>query len=242
MARGWAGGAGGPERMAFTDSGSGRAASLAEEVGGEVIQSNSELAEGSDLVVLAMKPAQLADIAADVRDAGKPVMSLLGATSLATLGDALPGLPIVRVMPNVAVEVRRGVLCYAVSDGASDDVRASVVDLLGALGDVIPVDDELIDAATAVMGCSPAYVALVAETLIDAGVEEGLPEPQATEMVVETVAGTAALLAKRDTKAVRESVTSPGGSTEAGLAALKDGEVEDDFRKAVGASLARMRR
>jgi pyrroline-5-carboxylate reductase len=241
MARGWAGADGGPERMAFTDGGSGRAATLAEEVGGEVAESNAQIAEDSDLVVLAVKPAQLTEVAPPLRDAAKPVVSLLGGTSLATLAEALPGLPVVRVMPNLPAEVRRGVLCYAPSDEVGDELRTSVVELLGLLGRAIALDDDRIDAATGIMGCPPAYVALVAETLIDAGIEEGLAEPQATEMVVETFAGTAALLSRRSPKAVREAVASRGGSTEAGLAALEEGEVQRDIRNAVSASMERMR-
>jgi pyrroline-5-carboxylate reductase len=241
MARGWAGADGGPERMAFTDGGSGRAAALAEEVGGEVSESNDEIAAGADLVMLAVKPAQLTEVAPALRDAATPVISLLGGTSLSTLAEALPGLPVVRVMPNLPAEVRRGVLCYATSDEVGDELRATVVELLGQLGNAIALDDDRIDAATAIMGCPPAYLALVAETLIDAGVREGLAEPQATEMVVETFAGTAALLSRRSPEEVRDAVASRGGSTEAGLAALEEGEVPSDIRNAVNASLGKMR-
>ena len=241
MARGWAGADGGPDEMVFTDAGSGRAKELADEVDGDVADSNSELAERVDLIVLAMKPAQLEGIATEVGGAGRPIISLLGGTSLARLGEALADAPVVRVMPNVAVEVRRGVLCYAASDNVGDDQRQPVVGLLELLGRAIELDDEEIDAATAIMGCSPAYVALVAEALIKSGVEEGLTEPKAGEMVAETVAGTAELLARRDPKSIREAVASPGGSTEAGLRALDEGEVETAFANAVNASLERMR-
>jgi pyrroline-5-carboxylate reductase len=91
------------------------------------------------------------------------------------------------------------------------------------------------------MSCSPAYVALFTEALVDAGVREGLPEAEAKEVVTATFAGTAALLDEHDTLAVRRSVTSPGGSTAAGLEALERGAVRAAIAEAVEASLARMR-
>src|SRR4051794_411079 len=100
MARGWSGEF---ERMLFSDSGSGRAARLAEEIGGEAFDSNRELAAAADLVVLAVKPAKLEEVAAELEEA-RAVVSLLGATPLEKVAAALPGAAAFRVMPNVAVE------------------------------------------------------------------------------------------------------------------------------------------
>src|SRR5918996_3580778 len=122
MARGWSRSEQGPDGIVLTDGGSGRAKTLAAELGAETADNNRELASGSDLVVLAMKPAGLATVAAEVRDAGKPIVSLLGAVSLDRLREALPGLPLIRVVPNVAVEVGQGVLCWAGSEEAGQDL------------------------------------------------------------------------------------------------------------------------
>ena len=103
MARGWSGAV---QAMLFTDSGSGRAKELAAELGGEAVESNAELAERADLVVLAVKPAKLEEAASELGAAGT-VISLLGATPLERVAAAFPGSDVVRVMPNVAVEVRR---------------------------------------------------------------------------------------------------------------------------------------
>ncbi len=100
----------GLDELLFTDSGSGRAGELATEVGGEAVESNVELAERADVVVLAVKPAKLDEVAAELAEA-KTVVSLLGATSLERVRGAFPGAEVVRVMPNVGVEVREGVLC-----------------------------------------------------------------------------------------------------------------------------------
>jgi pyrroline-5-carboxylate reductase len=231
MARGWKGEF---EAMLFSDSGSGRAQALAEALGGEAV-SNAEIAARADLVVLAVKPACLPDVAAELA-AAKVVVSLLGATSLETVAAAFPAAEAHRVMPNVAVEVRRGVLCVA--GPASPEVREK----LAALGHVVELPDEDFDVATAVMGCAPAYLALAVEAIAAAGAADGLDEALARELVVETTAGTAELLRIRHPADVRKAVASPGGSTEAGLEALERQGGRAAFEAAVRASLERMRR
>jgi pyrroline-5-carboxylate reductase len=232
MARGWVGAA---DQMLFTDSGSGRAKSLAAEVGGMTVASNAELAEAADAIVLAVKPAGLDAVAAEIGGVAKPLVSILGATPLARVVAAFPEADVCRVMPNVAVEVRRGVLCVA--GGESAEIRR----LLELLGDVVELRDSDFDAATAVMGCAPAYLALAVEALADAGAEAGLEEDLARRLVVETTAGTAELLRVRHPTDVREAVASPGGSTEAGLDALERAGARAAFEEAVRASLERMR-
>lgn len=231
MARGMRGAVDG---MLFTDSGSGRAAKLAAEVGGEVARSNRELGERADVVVLAVKPARLEEAAAEL-GAPKVVVSLLGATSLEKVRGAFPGSEAVRVMPNVGVEVGRGVLCVA---GEPD---AELRSLLGMLGHVVELPDAQLDTATAVMGCAPAYLALAVEAIADAGAADGLDPALAHELVVETAAGTAELLRGRRPAEVRAAVASPGGSTEAGLEALDREGAREAFEAAVRASLERMR-
>lgn len=231
MARGLVGEVG---EMLFTDSGSGRAAELAEEVRGEAVDSTRELGERADVVVLAVKPAMLEEVSGELGGA-KAIVSLLGATPLASVEAAVPGAEVARVMPNVAVEVRRGVLCLAGTAGP--ELRR----LLGRLGHVVELPDSEFDAATAVMGCAPAYLALAVEALADAGEEAGLEPELARELVVETTAGTAELLRIRHPADVRRAVASPGGSTEAGLEALDREGARGAFETAVRASLERMR-
>ena len=113
-------------------------------------------------------------------------------------------------MPNVGVEVRKGVLCVA------GDATPEVRELLGLLGRVVEIGDDEFDEATAIMGCAPAYLALAVEALADAGAQAGLDAELARELVVETTAGTAELLRIHHPADVRKAVTSPGGSTEAG--------------------------
>jgi pyrroline-5-carboxylate reductase len=231
MARGWAREV---ESMLFTDSGSGRAAELARELHGEAVGSNAELAERADLVILAVKPAKLDEVAAELGGA-KVVASLLGVTPLERVSALFPDAEVIRVMPNVAVEVGRGVLCVAGAE--SSETRS----LLERLGHVVELPDSQFDAATAVMGCAPAYLALAVEAIADAGAEDGLDPELARELVVETTAGTAELLGIRHPADVRRAVASPGGSTEAGLEALDREGARAAFEAAVRASLERMR-
>ncbi len=231
MARGWSGAV---DSMLFTDSGSGRARELAAEVGGEALAANAELAERADVVVLAVKPAGLAGVAAELQSA-RVVISLLGATALERVVGLFPGAETIRVMPNLGVEVRRGVLCVAGAE--APETRT----LLGLLGQVVELPDSEFDVATAVMGCAPAYIALAVEAIADAGAADGLDPELARRLVVETAAGTAELLRVRPPADVRRAVASPGGSTEAGLEALDREGAREAFAAAVRASLERMR-
>lgn len=231
IARGWAGEF---EGMLFSDSGSGRAAVLAEELGGEVA-SNAEIASRADLVLVAVKPNKLKEVAPQLEEA-RNVVSVLAVTTVEQLRAALPGAEhVLRVMPNVGVEVRQGVLCVAGT--ASEGVRAK----LDLLGHVVEIAEGEFDAATAVMGCAPAYLALAVEAIADAGAADGLDPDLARELIVETAAGTAELLRRHHPADLRKAVASPGGSTEAGLEALDREGARRAFEAAVEASLERMR-
>ena len=239
MARGWASADRGPETMLFTDLDADRATALAGEVGGEAVASTAELAERCHLLVLAVKPGALAEVAGEAQ-AAPAVLSLLGATSLGKVMDAFPGSPVFRVMPNQPVEVHRGVLCFCAGDDVPAELERDVRALLEQLGRLVELDDELFDAATALSGCAPAYMALVVEELAAAGAADGLDADLALSLMVDTAAGTAELLRHRDPGSVRAAVASPGGSTEAGLEALQH-HAAGAFEKAVVASLERMR-
>jgi pyrroline-5-carboxylate reductase len=242
IARGWAGAERGPGAMVFCDLERDRAAALAEEVGGEVAEDLSELAGRAHVVVLAVKPDALDDVAAELAPAGpEALLSVLAATPLQRIEAAFPGVPAVRVMPNQPVEVRRGVLCYARGGDVPEEMAAEIARLLGLLGTVIELPEDRMEAAMAVMSCSPAYVAMVAEVLTDAGVREGLDPDEAALFVRETLVGTGELLRSRDAASIRRSVAPPGGATEAGLEALERAELRAAFGAAVEASLARFR-
>ena len=230
LALGWG------EPVLCTDSGSGRAKRLAAEVGGEAVASNRDLAERADLVILAHKPAQLGAVAAEIGGAAKAVVSILARTTQAEVREAYPGTPVFRVEPNTPVEVRRGVLAFAVPDAPVDaDLLGAVQERFGRLGTVVDVPEPLMRIAGATGGVGPAYFALVAEAWIDAAIRHGLSPAAASTLVTETMAGAAALLRARgnDTLALRRAVTSPGGTTAKGLAALERGGVRAAFSQAM---------
>jgi pyrroline-5-carboxylate reductase len=231
LVRGWG------EPVLCTDLLAERARALADEVGGEAVPTSAELARRADLVILCHKPAGLAAVAQDVGGNAKAVVSILGATPLADVKNAYPGIPVVRILPSTPVEVGRGVCCHARDPEADPAFEARVLELFGRVGPVVTVEEPLIDAAMGLMSCAPAYYALVAEAQIDAGVRHGVPSERAAELVVQTMAGTAALLRHRghDTLAARRQVTSPGGSTARGLDALERGGVRAAFSDAIDA-------
>jgi pyrroline-5-carboxylate reductase len=216
-----------------------RAKALADEVGGEAVATSAELAQRAELVVLCHKPAGLQAVAQDVGGNAKGIVSILGATPLASVQEAYPGVPVVRMLPSIPVEVGHGVCCHARDAEADPAFEARVLELFGRVGPVVTVDEGLIDAAMGLMSCAPAYYALVAEAQIDAGVRRGLPADVAARLVLGTMGGTAALLERRqgDTLAVRREVTSPGGSTARGVAALERGNVRTAFADALDAVL-----
>jgi pyrroline-5-carboxylate reductase len=233
LARGWG------RPVLCTDVVADRADALAAETGGEALASNAELAERADVVVLCHKPAQLEAVAAEVAPRARAVVSILAATPLAAVKATYAGRPAYRVLPSTPVEVRQGAVVLARDDEQDAGLDRAVRDLFAELGALVVLEDALVDAAMALMSCAPAYVALVAEAQVDAGVRGGLPADGAAALVVQTLAGTAELLRVRDfdTLAVRRQVTSPAGATARGLAALERGGVRAAFSDAFDAAV-----
>ncbi len=234
LARGWG------EPVLVHDAYRPRAEALVDELGGEVLDSNAELAERVDALLLAHKPAGLERVAAEVGGAADAIISILGGVKVGALRAAYGATPVIRMIPSVPVEVRQGVTCHARDDHADEQLQARALELFERVGLVVSVDEALMGVATGLMSCAPAYVALVAEAQVDAGVRAGLPADVAGELVAANLGGTAALLQARgmDTLAVRRSVTSPGGVTARGLAALEHAGVRAAFDDAMQAVLA----
>ena len=215
-----------------------KARALAEELGGEAVGSNADVAERADVLVLCHKPKQLDEVARDVGSRAKVVVSILAATGTDRIAEAYPGASIYRFIPNIPAEVKRGVFCYVPGPGASDGPEDEILELVGRTGTVIRLDDEpLIEPAMALMACGPGFLALVAEQFAAAGAAHGLDPDDAMRMVVETMGGTADYLARHeyDGPALRTRVATPGGTTEKGLIALEEHGLGDVTRAAVDA-------
>lgn len=232
LARGWG------DPVLCTDALPGKAQALVDALGGEVAASNAALARAADVVFLCHKPDQLEAVAAKVEgdESGRVVVSILAGVPLDAIRRAYPrAKAVVRLMPNVAVEIGRGVICMAAESDRDDELRG----LLERVATVVDVPERLIDVATAVMGVGPAYVALFVEAQVDAAVRLGMPPAMAVELATAATEGSAALLAARgfDTLALRRAVTSPGGVTARGLAALEDGGLRAAFQAAADAAV-----
>lgn len=241
MARGWGAAEGGPQAMLFCDLERDRAEALAGEIGGSVVQSLPELAASSDVVLLAVKPAALDEVAAEIGTGAKALLSVLAATSTTRLAEAFPSTPILRVMPNQPVEVNRGVICHPPAVQMPAEMESELLRLLTTLGAVVALPEEQIEAAMAVMSCAPAYVARFAGALAREGEGEGLDPHTSLAVVAKTLAGTAQMLERRDPDAVQRVVAPPGGATEAGLDALSEHGFDEALAAAVAASLERFR-
>jgi pyrroline-5-carboxylate reductase len=229
LARGWG------DPVLCTDAGSGRAAALAAELGGEALASNAELADRADLVVLCHKPAALDEVAAELAGRARAVASVLAGTSVAALQAAYPETPVFRFLPNTPVELGRGVVCYVRAPDVEAEVEREVLALFGRLGSVVEVKEAEMDLAMALMSCAPAYLALVAQAQVDGASRRGMRAETAARLVIDTMAGTAELLRARggDAAAVRREVASPGGYTERGLAVLERARVPEAFDDAI---------
>ena len=227
LARGWG------DPVLATDRGSGRARTLVSELGGEVLGSNREVAERADLLLLGHKPAQLEAVAREAGEVARGiVVSIVAGAPVAELEELYPYASVYRVLPNLPVAVRKGVLLFAESDEPGAD---AVKELFARLGTVVEIPETLMRVGNSITGVGPAYWALLAEAWTDAAIRHGMPAAQAATLVRETMAGTAALLRTTDTLALRRGVTSPGGSTARGLNALELGGVRAALASAADA-------
>jgi pyrroline-5-carboxylate reductase len=222
-----------------------RAAELHERYGVESITSNADAIKGADVVVLAVKPQDIETLLGEVGHLLKPDQTVLSvAAAIPTsrierhLGD---DVPVVRSMPNTPSTVHEGIagMCAGRHAGREHLDRAGTV--LRAVGAVVEVPEEQMDAITAVSGSGPAYYALLAEAMIEAGILLGLSREVSTKLVVQTMLGTAKLLRDENVHPVelREMVTSPGGTTIRAIRELEQAGVRAAFLNAINAAMER---
>jgi pyrroline-5-carboxylate reductase len=194
-----------------------------EKLGIRTTSSNRELAEGSDLIIVAVKPWDVEQVLEEISPVveGKAVTSVAAGVSIARISEKLaPGTAVLRVMPNVCASVGLG-SAVVTANKPGRATLSTVMDIFRHVGDVMELPERMFDAATALHGSGPAYVALFADALIQAGVREGIPRDAARRLVVETIAGTAVLLKDRSAHQVRDEVMTPGGTTAAAFVAME---------------------
>jgi pyrroline-5-carboxylate reductase len=223
-----------------------RAVELEERYGVSVV-SNTDAAQKADTVVLVVKPQDMSDLLAELSPVVRPgqlVVSLAAGITTAFIEARVPeGVAVVRVMPNTPALVDEGMAAISRGSHCDESHLAEAESLMASTGRVIQVPERQQDAVTAISGSGPAYLFFVVESMIEAGVYLGLPRGTATELVVQTVVGSAKLL--RETgehpTVLRERVTSPGGTTAAALRKLEDHKVRAAFLTAVEAARDRSR-
>ncbi len=203
-----------------------------------------KLAQEADIVLLAVKPQYLAE-ALKLFDNGelqdKLVISIVAGATLETLSGLTGATRIVRVMPNTPAMIGKGAAAYAVSPGVTEADAQAVEAILGSVGYFCRLPEKLIDAVTGLSGSGPAYVFDFIQALSDGGVRCGLPRTEATKLAAMTVMGAAAMVMEtgEHPAVLRDQVTSPGGTTIAGLAVLERAAFRGTVSDAVGAATAR---
>lgn len=221
-----------------------RAAELRDRHGVEVT-SNAEAAAGADIVLLVVKPQDVAALLVEIADAVRPgstVVSLAAGVPIATMERALAdGVAVVRAMPNTPALIGEGMFGISPGGSVTDEQLADVVTMLEAGGRVVVVDEAQQNAVTGVSGSGPAYVFYLAEAMIAGGVDAGLDPDVARELATQTVLGAARLLAESDDTAeeLRRRVTSPHGTTHAAITTLDEHGVSAAVVAAVGSAAAR---
>jgi len=233
--------------MAATDVRTERTAQLTKQFGITAHADNARLVREADVVILAVKPQIMAGVLSEIAAAVTArhlLISIAAGVATSTIRTALgKDARIIRVMPNTPALVLQGAAAVAKGKGLGPDDLAIAEEIFGAVGRVVVLDEELMDAVTGLSGSGPAYVAIVVESLADGGVKMGLDRATAMTLATQTVLGTAQLLLETGMHpgSLKDMVSSPGGTTIAGISALEEGGIRATFIRAVERATLRSR-
>jgi pyrroline-5-carboxylate reductase len=232
------------DRLSASDVDEGARQRFAAATGVVATVDSATVVKGSDVLILAVKPQQMAGVLADLHGQldGKLVISIAAGIRLAQLAEGLGGGPrLVRVMPNTPCLVGQGASGFCLGPNATQDDARLVQSMLEAVGIACQVDEKLIDAVTGLSGSGPAFVYVMIEALSDGGVRAGLPRPVASLLAAQTVRGAAemVLVTKEHPGVLKDRVASPGGTTIAGLQALETAGLRAALMAAVEAATKR---
>jgi pyrroline-5-carboxylate reductase len=214
-----------------------------DELGVQAARDNSEVMQ-APVVVLAIKPQVMGAVLAEVKEFARPwnlIISIAAGVPLKILAEAFPESRVIRVMPNTPTLVGAGMAALTPGPGVTPEDLALAQELFQALGEAVVVEEKLMDAVTGLSGSGPAFVAVFIEALADGGVKMGLPRPLALTLATQTVLGTARLCHEEQMHpaVLKDLVTSPGGTSIAGLHALESGGFRVAVMNAVSAAAAR---
>ena len=233
-----------PDQIIASDALPDRLSYLKKQYGIQTTAHNQQVLQ-ADTVILAVKPQVAREVLQDLQgcwDHGQYLISIVTGISLSTLElMTSSSLPLVRVVPNTPCLIGEGASVLAYGPTVSADKRQTALDLFASVGKVLVLPESLLNAVTALSGSGPAYIFLLIEALSDAGVKVGLPRQVAAALAVQTVAGAAKMVAEtgQHPAQLKDMVTSPGGTTIAGLHALEESKVRAGFYNAVQAAYER---
>jgi pyrroline-5-carboxylate reductase len=202
----------------------------------------STIAESCNVIFLAVKPQDLADVLTELKQTIQPetlVISIAAGKTIKFIEDQLQtNNPVIRAMPNTPAQIGKGISAIAVGAKASSDDLKIAMELFSTTGEVVVVSEDKIDAVTALSGSGPAYFFYFIEAMVKAGVELGLTDEIATKLAIETISGSAAMLKESnlDAATLRKNVTSPKGTTAAALEVFSDSDLENIILKAMSAA------
>lgn len=234
-----------PHQIIATDLHAERREHIERKLGVAAVADNSVAVEPADIVVLAVKPQQMSEALSSFRhemSAQKVIITIAAGITTTRIEQEMEGEPrVVRVMPNTPAQVCEGAAALCKGRYATDDDLVIAEAVLGAVGVTVRTDESMLDAVTALSGTGPAYVFLVAETMIKAGVELGLSHELSKTLAVQTVLGAARLMMANgeEPEALRHRVTSRGGTTEAALKVMGEGKLVEVFTQAIKAAARR---
>jgi pyrroline-5-carboxylate reductase len=234
-----------PGAVVVSDPQAARREVLHHSYGVQTTADNQAVIDAAEIVLLAIKPQMLTVVARQLQPPPQHrsplLLSILAGTTLARLQEAFPGWAVVRAMPNTPATVGAGVTALAAGAGVNSDQLAQARTIFASVGTVVEVPEAQMDAVTALSGSGPGYLALVVEALADGGVAVGLPRATALELAIATVRGTGELLHQGDLHpaVLKDRVTSPGGTTIAGIGALEAGGLRSALIEAVKAAYVR---
>ncbi len=240
-----------PLEVIVSEPQSSRRTFLQQHYGVEVTAENRRVLLGTPVLLLAVKPQVFEAIAPELAEAmaqlpaqsAPLVISILAGVPLSKLETAFPNLPAIRAMPNTPATVGAGMTAISLGKNTSDVDKQTAQKLFSAVGEVAEVPEPLMDAVTGLSGSGPAYVAMMVEALSDGGVAAGLPRAIATQLALQTLKGTVQLLQETGIHPaqLKDQVTSPGGTTIAGVAALESTGFRSALIQAVQAATKRSR-
>ncbi|MBU4310847.1 pyrroline-5-carboxylate reductase [bacterium] len=234
-----------PEDIVISDINKERLRVTSHELQVIVAKDNREAVKEADVIILAVKPNDMEGLLSEIKeslDSKKLIISIAAGITTSYIEKMLKKeVPVIRIMPNTPVAVKEGASAFSIGEYVSQEEEKIVKSIFGAVGKIVKVEENLMDAVTALSGSGPAYIFYIIASLIEAAISLGLNKKTATILAIQTVLGSAKLLQEtgEEPAALKKKVTSKGGTTEAALLVLDEGKLKETLDKALKAAAKR---